>query len=168
MDSTKKKNANLFSTLCFFFNFHVFLFYFCFYIIGFPEVPGLKLLQSHNPAQRAVTQHNNDICEWTCLYGPLPHTEDMISEEWKPFEKFIFKQNTGSRRAAAWRCEAQSHSAGRWAHVRSSVYLPVFSPWLYYTSLCVCLHRGFVGFFFVSFEEECGTHWSWNKHSLDL
>lgn len=119
---------------------------FFFYIIGFPEVPGLKLLQSHNPAQRAATQHNNDICEWTCLYGPLPHTEDMISEEWKPFEKFIFKQNTGSRRAAAWRCEAQSHSAGRWAHVRSSVYLPVFSPWLYYTSLCVCLHRGFVGF----------------------
>lgn len=58
--------------------------------------------------QRALTDLNSELCEWTCLNGPLPCSWNMISREWKPFENFIFQRNTSSQRAAAWRHEAPS------------------------------------------------------------
>lgn len=79
-----------------------------FYLIGFIVFPQLEkpLKAVYNPAQKALTDHNNEFCEWTCLYAPLPRGWNMISREWKPFENLIFKRNTSSQRAAAWRHEA--------------------------------------------------------------
>lgn len=81
-----------------------------FYLNGFIVFPRLEnpLKAVYNPAQKAMTEHNNEFCEWTCLYAPLPRGWNMISREWKPFENFIFKRNMGAQRAAAWRYEAVS------------------------------------------------------------
>lgn len=57
----------------------------------------------YNLAHKAMTDHNNEFCEWTCLYAPLARGWNFISREWKPLENFIFKRNTGWQRAAAWR-----------------------------------------------------------------
>lgn len=100
---------------------------FFFTLIGFIVFPRLEntLKAVYNPAQKAMTEHNNEFCEWTCLYAPLPRGWNMISREWKPFENFIFKRNTGSQRAAAWRYEALSVPDDETTYV-STLSVPVF------------------------------------------
>ena len=67
-----------------------------FHLIGFTVFPRLEkaLNAVCNAAQKAMTEHNNEFCEWTCLYAPLPRGWNMISREWKPFENFILERNT--------------------------------------------------------------------------
>lgn len=91
-------------------------FFFFFYLIGFKMFPRLEkpLKALHNPAQTAMTNHNNEFCEWTCLYAPLPRGWNMIWMEWKPFfENFIFKRNTSPRKGSS----VTAWSAGRRSHV---------------------------------------------------
>lgn len=136
------------------------IFIFFFYLIGFRVFPRLEkpLKAVYNPAQKAMTHHNNEFSERTRLYAPLPRGWNMISREWKPFENFIFKQNTGSQRAAAWRCGALSAPPDAETTCVWSLSVPAFICSLS-ECLSVCLSEaGSVSFWVFSHCLSAGKH----------
>lgn len=106
---------------------------FFFNLIGFIVFPWMET------PLKAMTDLNNEFCERTCLYAPLPRGWNMISSEWKPFEDFHFLAEHGLAEGSGVTAQSAVRNAGRWHHVRFSA--PSFPAFIYYLFIYLWLSK---------------------------